>query len=133
MAGRSDHAVALAERAALVSNEPRGRAETARVRGIAELQRGTPSKGLQIFLAGARELGDDETEKALEMLVYAAESASLAGDAGGMRAVSQAASKLSVGQDERASFLLRFLSGLGPFSEGDAAGAALLKEAVAAG
>ena len=57
------------------------------------------------------ELGDGETEKALEMLVYAAESASLAGDAGGMRAVSQAASKLSVGQDERASFLLLFLSG----------------------
>jgi DNA-binding CsgD family transcriptional regulator len=133
VAGRSDQAVALAERAALVSNEPLGRAEAARVRGLAELQRGTPSTGLRIFLAGARELPEGGSEKALEMLVYAAESASLAGDAGGMRAVSEAASRLSVGQDDRASFLLRFLSGLGPFSEGDAAGSALLEEAVVLG
>ena len=68
------------------------------------------------------------------MLVYAAESASLAGDAGGMRAVSQAASKLSVGQDERASFLLRFLSRAEARSARETpTGAALLKEAVAAG
>jgi DNA-binding CsgD family transcriptional regulator len=133
MAGRNAHAVALAEQAALVSDEPLGRAESARVRGIAELQRGRPSEGLRIFLAGARELPDGETEKALEILVHAAESASLAGDPEGMRDVSRAASKLSVDKDERARFLLRFLSGLGPFSEGDPAGAPLLEEAVVLG
>ena len=116
MAGRNDHAVALAEQAALISDEPLDRAASARVRGIAELQCGTPSKGLRIFLAGARELPGDETEKTLEMLVHAAESASLAGDPEGMREVSRAASQLSIGEDEQARFLVRFLSGLGTFS-----------------
>jgi DNA-binding CsgD family transcriptional regulator len=133
MAGRNDHAVALAEQADSVSDEPLDRAESARVRGIAELQCGTPSEGLRIFLAGARELPEGESEKALEMLVYAAESASLAGESAGMRDVSRAASTLSVGDDARARFFLRFLSGLGPFSEGDAAGAPLLEEAVVLG
>ena len=133
LAGRNDHAVALAEQAAPITEEPISRAEAARVRGVAELQRGTPSKGLRIFLAGARELPDGETDRALELLVHAAESASLAGDPDGMRDVSRAASKLSAGEDERARFLLHFLSGLGPFSEGDAAGAPLLEEALVLG
>jgi DNA-binding CsgD family transcriptional regulator len=133
MAGRNAHAVALAEQATLISENPLDRAASARVRGLAELQRGTPYKGLRIFLAGAAELPEDETEKALEMLVHAAESASLAGEPEGMREVSRAASQLSVGEDEHERFLLRFLSGLGPFSEGDAAGAPLLEEAVALG
>jgi DNA-binding CsgD family transcriptional regulator len=133
MAGRNDYAVALAEQAAPVIDDPLGRAEAARVRGLAELYRGTPAKGLRIFLAGARELPDGETEKALEMLVHAAESASLAGDPEGMRDVSGAASKLSVGDDERARFLFHFVSGLGPFSEGDPAGAPLLERAVVLG
>ncbi len=133
MAGRNDHAVALAEQAGLLSEEPLDRAASARVRGIAELQCGTPYKGLRIFLVGAAELPEDETEKALEMLVHAAESASLAGDPEGMREVSRAASKLSVGEDAHARFLLRFVSGLGPFSEGDPSGAPLLEEAVALG
>ena len=132
-AGRNEQAVALAEQAASLSGDPLARAETARVRGIAELQCGTPSEGLRTFLAGAQELTDGDSEKALEMLVHAAESASLAGEPEGMRAVSRAASKLSVGKEERARFLLRFLSGLGPFSEGDAAGAPLLEEAVLLG
>ena len=50
-----------------------------------------------------------------------------------MRDVSRAASQLSVGDDERARFLHSFLSGLGPFSEGDAAGAPLLQKAVELG
>jgi DNA-binding CsgD family transcriptional regulator len=132
-AGRNDHAVTLAEQAAALSEAPLDRAACARVRGIAELQTGTPYKGLRIFLAGAAELPAGEAEEALEMLVHAAESASLAGDAEGMREVSRAVSKLSIGEGEHARFLLRFLSGLGPFSEGDAAGAPLLEEAVALG
>ena len=133
MAGRNERAVALAEEAARVSDEPLHRAAGARVRGIAELQRGMPSKGFRVFLAGAEQLPEGETERALELLVYAAESASLAGDRDGMRDVSRAASKLSVGADERGQFLLGFLSGLGPFSAGDAAGAPLLEAAVALG
>jgi DNA-binding CsgD family transcriptional regulator len=133
MAGRNDQAVAHAEQATLLSEDPLDRASSARVRGVAELQSGTPYKGLRIFLAGAAELPEDETEKALEMLVHAAESASLAGDPEGMREVSRAASKLSIGDGEHARFLLKFVSGLGPFSDGDAAGAPLLEEAVALG
>jgi DNA-binding CsgD family transcriptional regulator len=133
MAGWNDHAVALAEQAVSVSDDPLGRAEGARVRGIAELQRGRPSEALRIFLAGAQELAVGESAKALEMLVHAAESASLAGEPQGMRDVSRAASRLEVGEDERAQFLLRFLSGLGPFSEGDASGAPLLEAAVVLG
>ncbi len=133
MAGQNEHAVTLAEQAAPLNDDPTARAEVARVRGVAQLRCGTPSEGLRTFLAGAQELTDGDSEKALEMLVHAAESASLAGDPEGMRAVSRAASKLSVGEDERARFLLRFLSGLGPFSEGDAAGAPLLEEAVILG
>jgi DNA-binding CsgD family transcriptional regulator/tetratricopeptide (TPR) repeat protein len=133
IAGWNEHAVALAEQAASISDDPLGRAESARVRGVAELQRGTPSEGLRIFLTGAQELPEGDSAKALEMLVHAAESASLAGEVEGMREVSRAASKLSIGEDERAQFLLRFVSGLGPFSQGDAAGAPLLEEAVALG
>ena len=133
MAGRNSQAVALAEQAALAGAEPLDRAACARVRGIAELQCGTPYKGSRIFLAGAAELPEDETEKALEMLAHAAESASLAGDPEGMREVSRAASKLSIRDDKHSRFLFRFLSGLGPFSEGDAAGGPLLEEAVALG
>ena len=132
-AGRNQDAVALAEQGASISDDPLGRAECARVRGIAELQSGRPADGLRIFLAGVRELPDDETQRALEMLVHAAESASLAGETEGVRDVSRAASKLAIGEDEHAAFLLRFLSGLGPFSEGDATGAPLLQEAVALG
>jgi DNA-binding CsgD family transcriptional regulator len=132
-AGRNEQAVALAEQAASLSGDPLARAENARVRGIAELQCGSPSEGLRTFLAGAQALTHGDPEKALEMLVHAAESASLAGEPEGMRAVSRAASKLSVGKGQRARFLLRFLSGLGPFSEGDAAGAPLLEEAVVLG
>lgn len=132
-AGRNRDAVALAEQAAAITAEPRERAECARVRGISELQNGRPSVALRIFLAGASELPADETESALQMLVHAAESASLAGDPEGMRDVSVAASRLSVGDDEHAAFLVRFLSGLGPFSEGDPSGAPLLHEAVALG
>ncbi len=133
MAGQNDQAVALAERAAPISEDPLERGEIARVLGIAELQCGMPSKGLRIFLSGASVLPAGATEEALVMLVHAAESASLAGEPDGMREVSRAASKLSVEDDERARFFLRFLSGLGPFSEGDAAGAPLLDEAVALG
>jgi DNA-binding CsgD family transcriptional regulator len=133
MAGRNDHAVALAQQAASVSDEPLAHAESARVRGLAELRSGSPSEGLRIFLVGAQELPGGETQKALEMLVHAAESASLAGDPRGMRDVSRAASQLAVGEDERARFYVCFLSGLGPFSEGDAAGAPLLEESVVLG
>lgn len=133
MAGRNRQAVLLAEQAALIGGEPLDRAAGARVRGIAELQCGTPYKGLRIFLAGAAELPEDETEKALEMLAHAAESASLAGHPEGMREVSRAASKLSIREDEHSRFLFRFLSGLGPFSQGDATGAPLLEEAVVLG
>jgi DNA-binding CsgD family transcriptional regulator len=133
IAGQNDQAVALADRAASLTEDPLDRAETARVRGIAELQCGMPAKGLRFFLAGTRELPEGETEAALVLLVHAAESASLAGDPAGMRDVSRAASQLAAGDDERARFFLSFLSGLGPFSEGDAAGAPLLEDAVALG
>ena len=133
MAGWNEHAVALAEQAIAVTDDPVARAESARVRGIAELQRGTPSEALRIFLAGAQELPAGQSAKALELLAHAAESASLAGEPEGMRDVSRVASTLSVEEDERSTFLVRFLSGLGPFSIGDAAGAPLLEEAVALG
>src|SRR5262249_45753783 len=46
MAGRNDYAVSLAEQADAVGDDPHGRAATARVRGIAQLQHGSPSAAL---------------------------------------------------------------------------------------
>src|SRR5262249_24538803 len=135
LAGRDERAVAVAERAQSLVDDPLLRGEIARVLGVAQLYRGRPLEGHRLMLAAVRELAAVDSNEALELLVRATEAGVWASDAEGVSTALGLAGTLPVDEENpRALLIARLLTGLGGALSGDVGrGASLLEEAIALG
>jgi DNA-binding CsgD family transcriptional regulator len=135
LAGSDETAVALAEKAFPLVDDPLLRAEITRVRGIADIQRGRPADAASPLIAAAREISTIDQRKALELLSYAVQAASQGGDLKTHSEACALAAEIAHPReyDDRA-FFSDALAGYGAMAEGDPArGAPLLERAVAWG
>jgi DNA-binding CsgD family transcriptional regulator/tetratricopeptide (TPR) repeat protein len=128
--GADAHAVALAERALPLVDEPVSRAEIARVRAVWQRSRGRPGDGIPMLLEAAHDVAHADPGKALELLFSAFSAGS---DSATERALHEAAATADTvtpaPDDEEALFLSSLVRGLGAMVAGDPArGSALIGE-----
>jgi len=79
LAGRLDHAWALAERAARLPGDRRTRADVGYVRGSIEMQRGVLPEALEVLTDAAEEIVGVDARRALAIVVAAVDAGSMAG------------------------------------------------------
>src|SRR3954452_6886279 len=80
-AGLPERAVALLERATRVAEQPEVRAELDQLYGVIAHGSGVPAEGVGMLLQAAATLAPGDPDRALEMLLHAADAATYAGDA----------------------------------------------------
>jgi DNA-binding NarL/FixJ family response regulator len=131
LAGQPDRAAALLDRAEpLVADQP-SRVAVAHLRGTIEASRGVALQAATMLVAGAELAVPLDPDRALQMLLEAAEVASYAGDVGPTAELGRRAAALPV-TDPPGRFLRDMLQGMGKVAEGDTdAGVPLLRDAVA--
>ena len=113
LAGRPDWAIELAGRAEVLVSDPKLRAELVHLRGTIELRCGVPAEALRILAAGASEIAPVAPEKAIEMLIEAAQSASYAGDAAQIVEMGRRASALLKDDQPDTRFAVDVIVGIG--------------------
>ena len=134
LAGRPDWAIELAGRAEVLVSDPKLRAELVHLRGTIELRCGVPAEALRILAAGASEIAPVAPEKAIEMLIEAAQSASYAGDAAQIVEMGRRASALLKDDQPDTRFAVDVIVGIGRLFKGDPTGGLpLIAEAVKLG
>lgn len=133
VAGADDRAVAFANRAARVADEPLARAELAHVVGLAELRRGRPAAAVSKLTDAARKISSTDPGKALELLLDASWAA---GEGAGAEALAEirkmAATVTPPAGDDTSRFICNVLTGIGALTEGDTERGAGLIEPVLA-
>jgi DNA-binding CsgD family transcriptional regulator len=80
-AGLPERAVALLERATLIAREPQVRGELDHLYGVIAHGSGVPAEGVGMLLQAAATLAPSDPDRALEILLDAADAATYAGDA----------------------------------------------------
>jgi DNA-binding CsgD family transcriptional regulator len=133
VAGADGHAVALANRAAPLVDEPLARADLARVLGLAEIRRGRPVEAVPTLLAAVREIASTHPDKALDLLLDVFWAASEGGSLEAHGAIRELAGTITPTADDEASvFIGNLLGGLTAISAGDSdRGVSLLESALA--
>jgi DNA-binding CsgD family transcriptional regulator len=133
LAGRDVHAVALADRAQTLVDDPLLLAEIARVRGEAATFHGRPADVIKVLLEAARATVQHAPAQALELLMSASRAGVEAGVVDAIAEVALLAEAVCVGAaDEQALFMRRLLTGQGAMWRGDTElGTELLEPAIA--
>ena len=80
-AGLPERAVALLERATPIAEQPQVRAELDQLYGVIAHGSGVPAEGVGMLLQAAATLAPGDPDRALEILLHAADAATYAGDA----------------------------------------------------
>jgi DNA-binding CsgD family transcriptional regulator len=126
VAGADAKAASLAREAQVHAHDrgPLEEAEIAQALGRAEIRRGTPANAAEVLLAAASKVSSLDPERSLELLLDAAWAAQEAGERETHRTIGLLAVRLadSVG-DDRSTFVVVLLSGLGALPDGDTKGA----------
>jgi DNA-binding CsgD family transcriptional regulator len=118
--GRPERATALLDRASPVVSAPRVRAELDHVRGVIEWRCGALPDAAVTLMAGAADVGQLDSGKAVEMLCDAGMAALNVGDYARVAEAGQRAAALPRSDDER-GFLAELLAGVGSLTEGKTA------------
>jgi DNA-binding CsgD family transcriptional regulator len=123
VAGQTERARLLLERARRLAAEPIERADIDHTLGLIEMTRGVPADACRLLVRAAREVAPLDNERALQLLNLASVGAIYAGD----REVSVTIAELArtlVADSPVARTLVQLLAGLGAHYEGDFATAA---------
>ena len=131
IAGADDYAVALAGEAGPLVDDALVRADLELAVGVAEYRCGRPRDGFPRLVEAAREVAVVDTPKAVELLFWATNVASIGGDPTALAEVSRlAAEVVSAGGQDEAVSVARALAAFAQARRGDtASGAAELEEA----
>src|SRR5262245_47048346 len=123
VAAEDEQAVALAARAEQITDEPRGRAELARVRGHAEIRRGTPRNAVPLLVRAAREVAELDAPFALELLLDAVWAATDGDPAVNLEIGRLASSLAPSATDDASNFVVELAAGVAAVTERDSAAA----------
>jgi DNA-binding CsgD family transcriptional regulator len=119
IAGRDDYAVALANEADPLIDDPVLRAELALAVGVAEFRRGRPLDGFARLIEAARNVAGLEPCKAVELLIWATGSASMGGQPKALQEVSElAGTVVSSRADDESASVARALAAFARAREG---------------
>jgi DNA-binding CsgD family transcriptional regulator len=130
LGGLADRAQTLLESARHQAVDDQLITDVEHLRGHIALRRGPLDQARAILLTGAERAA--APEEAVIMLAEAAEGAFYAGDAAGMRACGDQASRLMrSGREGRAAFFAQITAGMARVVSGEAEGAAMIRDAVA--
>jgi len=131
IAGADDDAVAFANEARPLVDDPLLRGEIAYAIGIAEFRRGRPLDALQTLLEAVREVSALDPHMAIELLIWATGAASFGGDSAATAEVSRlVAAVVPADGDDESVFVAEALAAFARAWDGDtAAGAKHLEEA----
>jgi DNA-binding CsgD family transcriptional regulator len=130
IAGADDDAVAFANRARPLVDDPLLRGEIAYAIGIAEFRRGRPLDALQVLLEAVREVSALDPHKAIELLIWATGAASFGADSAANAEVSRlVAAVVPADGDDESVFVAEALAAFARAWDGDTAGAEHLEEA----
>jgi DNA-binding NarL/FixJ family response regulator len=122
IAGADDEAVAFANEARPLVEDPLLRGEIAYAIGIAEFRRGKPLEALQILLEAVREVSALDPHKAIELLIWAMGAASFGGDSGANAEVSRlVAAVVPADGDDESVFVAEALAAFARAWDGDTA------------
>jgi hypothetical protein len=124
IAGLSDRALTLLERARPLAAGPLLRADIDRIRGLIGLNGGVPADACQLVLHAAREVAPFDGRRALQLLSVASLAATYACDGEAIVAIGEAASQISVDETPSTRLLANHLRGLGAYYASDFACAA---------
>jgi len=125
VAGADEQAVSLAHRAEPLVGEPLGRAQLARLLGVAEIRRGTPGDAIHPMLKAAREIAAVDPRFALELLLDAAWGATEGGDPATQEQIGDLALSIAPAvSDDTSTFAVNLLAGLSAIARRDQATAA---------
>src|SRR3954452_16457846 len=119
-AGLPDRAVALLERATPIARESEVRAELDQLYGVIAHGSGVPAEGVGMLLQAAATVATSDPDRALEMLLDAADAATYAGDADASIEAARRAAGLrgtARGSDVLVGLLCGVASGLGGSSD----------------
>jgi DNA-binding CsgD family transcriptional regulator len=132
LAGRDDEAVAFANEASALVENPQLRAELAHVRELAAVRSGRPHDVVRVLLDAARDVAAVDPAMAIQLLVDAADAVWQEGDRAGYLDIVQLAGTITPAPgDETSKWFVRSLTGFAAMISGDTAqGARLLDEVV---
>lgn len=135
LAGRDEHAVALANRAAPLVVKPALRAELAHLRELAAVRRGRPRDVVPVLVEAAREVAATDPATAIQLLVDAADAVWQGGDRAGYLEITELAATVALPPgDETSRLFARSLAGFAAMIRGELSeGVRLLGEVVAWG
>ncbi len=119
LAGHHAHAANLLETARALTSDRLLLADIDLLRGAVELVAGSSDVAAQILVRGARAVADTDPARALQLLVIAAQAASLASDTQTGAQISEIVRRLSVGEDPQERFFGNLLVGCGYYLQGD--------------
>ena len=133
--GRDAQALALAERAEALTDDPVVRAQCAYVLGVGTLRQGRPRDAIPALIAAASGVASHDTVRAAELLMQAAAAAWQTADVSAVREIARiAAAVVPSDGDETALFFRRMILGFAAMMSGDHAEAArCLEPAIAYG
>jgi DNA-binding CsgD family transcriptional regulator len=131
IAGADDYAVALANQAEPLVDDPLLRAEVARAVGAAAVRSGRPSDGVPRLLEAVHEVAALDLRKAVDLLIWANAAAFTAGQFGALAEVSRTAREVvsAVDEGEELMYVVQALAAFARVMEGDPTGAAELEQA----
>ncbi len=128
LSGQLDRGVALLDAGERMETTPELVSEIGRLRGVADLRRGYPTRAYKLLTSAARRTSDPS--KALRLLLLAAEAGSYAGRMAWMVELGRAASKIE-SRRPLDLFLVQLLTGIGLILEGNpTAGIPLARQAL---
>jgi DNA-binding CsgD family transcriptional regulator len=135
LSGRDAPAVALAEQAVPLSDDPRLRAQCASVQGIAALRSGRPRDTLPALVAAAGEVAPVDAARAADLLMMATSCAWLSADRSSVQEIARiTAAVIAPTGDEVSAFFAGVISGFAAMMAGDHAEAShKLERAIAHG
>jgi DNA-binding CsgD family transcriptional regulator len=130
IAGADDYAIALANEARPLVDDPLVRADIAHAVGVAEVRSGRPIEGFPRLIEAAYQVASLDLNKAVELLICANAAAVAAGHFAKLAEVSKAAGSLvSVGVDDELMHVARALAAFTRPMEAGATGAGELERA----
>jgi DNA-binding CsgD family transcriptional regulator len=133
LAGQTERARSLLDRAAPLVDDPSVRAEVEYLRGTVELGGGEAAAAYRILWSAAERMSTVDPPRALEVMLFAGEAASSALDSAGEVALGRLATRLDAGTGARERCMVDLLVGFGHHFAGDpVAAAAPLRRAIAA-
>jgi DNA-binding CsgD family transcriptional regulator len=129
-AGADDYAVALAGEAAPLVDDTLLRADLELAVGVAEFRSGRPLDGFPRLVEAARGVAEIDPPKAVELLFWASNVASIGGDPAALAEVSELAAEIgAAGRGGDAMHVAQALAAFAAARRGDTSGAAQLEEA----